>query len=413
MAVPARISTLDPVNLAVYFHIFATILGLGVVAPALPDIRDEFGVSYAQVTLVFSVFALARLFVDLPAGYLTTRIPGVALLCGSAALVGAGTFACGLAPNFLALLGMRAVVGAGSAIASTVGMTVLAQRADPRKMGQAMGMYHTALILGTLISPGLGGLIADLAGWRVAFYVSALAAMTSVGVTLTVLRRVPASRTVPQPVTSADGRRLTYRSATVLVWPALVATFGIFFIRNAVGSTVFPLYGRDEVGLAAGQLGAILTLNAIISAMLTTPAGMAADRWGSRALLYPGFAFAAAGGLLLTTVDSLAGFAFASAVFSLAALNNSVPSSMIAASADAGSRGMLLGIYRFVGDLGFTAGPLAMGFVLNAAGFGAGAWLAAGVAAAVIAVLALQAHASQRRPGMVVQPAREEQPIVP
>jgi len=409
--VAARVRNLDAVNLAVYFHIFATILGLGVVAPSLPDIRDEFGVSYAQVSLVFSVFALARLFVDLPAGYLTTRIPGVALLCGSAALVGVGTFACGLAPNFLALLGMRAVVGAGSAIASTVGMTVLAQRADPRKMGQAMGMYHTALILGTLISPGLGGFIADAAGWRVAFYVCAFAALTSVGVTLTVLRRVPESRSVPKPSAVADGRRLTYRGAAVLIWPALIATFGIFFIRNAVGSTVFPLYGRDEVGLAAGQLGAILTLNAIISATLTTPAGMAADRWGSRTLLYPGFAFAAAGGLLLTTVHSLAGFALASAVFSFASLNNAVPSSMVAGSADAGSRGMLLGIYRFVGDLGFTVGPITMGFVLNAAGFAAGAWLAAGVAASGVGVLAVQVWASGRRHSTRAPTAlREEQP---
>jgi MFS family permease len=276
-------------------------------------------------------------------------------------------------------------------------------------MGQAMGMYHTALIFGTLISPGLGGLITDAAGWRVAFFVCAFAALTSVGVTLTVLRRVPGSRAVTKPAASADGRKLTYRSATVLIWPALVATFGIFFIRNALGSTVFPLYGRDEVGLAAGQLGAILTLNAIISATLTTPAGMAADRWGSRALLYPGFAFAAAGGLILMTVDSLAGFAFASAVFSLASLNNSVPSSMIAASADAGSRGMLLGIYRFVGDLGFTVGPITMGFVLNAAGFDAAAWMAAAVAASVIAVIAVHGRASQRRPAATLQPVREEQ----
>jgi len=413
MSPAARIRNLDPVNLAVYFHIFATILGLGVVAPALPDIRDEFDVSYAQVSLVFSVFAFARLFVDLPAGYLTTKVPGVALLCGSAALVGIGTFACGLAPNFIALLGMRAVVGAGSAIASTVGMTVLAQRADPKKMGKAMGMYHTALILGTLISPGLGGLIADLAGWRVAFYCCAFAALTSVGVTLLVLRRVPESRKVPQSVPNADGRKLTYRSATILIWPALIATLGIFFIRNAVGSTVFPLYGRDVVGMEVGQLGAILTLNAIISAALTTPAGMAADRWGSRALLYPGFAFAALGGLALTSVNTLAGFAFASAIFSLASLNNSVPSSMIAASADAGSRGMLLGIYRFVGDLGFTIGPITMGFVLNSAGFGAAAWLSAGVAVLVVAILAAEARV--KRPQLLAgpaQPVREEQPGV-
>ncbi len=395
---------LDAIGLAVYFHVFATILGLGVVAPALPDIRAEFDVSYAQVSLVFSVFAFARLFIDLPAGYLTTKVPAVALLCGSAALVGIGTVACGLAPSFAVLLAMRAIVGAGSAIASTVGMTVLAQRADPKKMGQAMGMYHTALIAGTLISPGLGGIVAGLAGWRVAFFVSGAAALSSVAVTLLVLKSVPESRVVPRAAASA-GRTLGYFSASRLVWPALVATFCIFFLRNAIGSTTFPLYGRDEVGLGAGQLGAVLTVNAVISALLTTPAGMAADRWGGAPLLCLGFTFAAAGAVVLTTVDTVAGFAAASAIFSFASLNNSVPSSMIAASADPASRGMLLGIYRFVGDLGFTAGPLTMGFVLNSSGFGATAVLAVLVASGAIAAAILQARPARAAPQTASTPA--------
>lgn len=384
-----------------YFHIFATILGLGVVAPALPDIRAEFDVSYAQVSLVFSVFAVARLFIDLPAGYLTTKVPGVALLCGSAALVGLGTLACGLAPSFAVLLAMRAIVGAGSAVASTVGMTVLAQRADPKKMGQAMGMYHTALIAGTLISPALGGIVAGLAGWRVAFFVSGAAALSSVVVTLLILKSVPESRIVPHAAVLA-GRQLGYFSASRLIWPALAATFCVFYLRNAIGSTAFPLYGRDQIGLGATQLGAVLTVNAIISAVLTTPAGMAADRWGGSLLLCLGFAFAALGAVVLTTVDTMAGFAAASAIFSLASLNNSVPSSMVAASADTASRGMFLGVYRFVGDLGFTAGPLTMGFVLSSAGFGAAAVLAVVVASGAIATVLLQrthAHLPARPAG--------------
>ncbi len=411
-ALNRRVRSFDPVRLAVYFHIFATILGLGVVAPALPEIRAEFGVSYTQVSLVFSVFAFARLFVDLPAGYLTTRFPGMALLCASAALVGIGTFACGLAPSFIALLGMRAVVGAGSAIASTVGMTVLAQRADPNKMGQAMGMYHTALIGGSLVSPGFGGIIADLAGWRIAFFCCAGAALTSVAVTLMVLRRVPDSRSVPRPSAHAGPERLSYLRAGRLVWPALVATFGIFFLRNAMGSTVFPLYGRDEVGLAVGQLGIALTLTAVVSAIVTTPAGMAADRWGSSALLCLGFIFAGAGALVLTTAETLGGFLVASAVFSLASLNNSVPSSMIAASTDPRSRGMFLGIYRFIGDLGFTLGPLTMGVVLSVGGFSAAAWVGAGVAAIMLAVVAVQGASVQRSRHAVPAPPSAEESAV-
>jgi MFS family permease len=224
--------------------------------------------------------------------------------------------------------------------------------------------------------------------------------LTSVAVTLFVLRSVPESRVVPRSEPDGSGRKLTHWGAARLIWPALVATLGIFYLRNAIGSTAFPLYARDEVGLGAGQLGAVLTVNAVISALLTTPAGMAADRWGSRPLLCLGFAFAGLGALTLVTVDTMAGFVVASAVFSFASLNNSVPSSMIAASAEAGSRGLLLGVYRFVGDLGFTIGPITMGFVLNGAGFGAAAWLAAAVAGASIALALLQGRSQSHAPAV-------------
>lgn len=58
---------------------------------------------------------------------------------------------------------------------------------------------------------------------------------------------------------------------------------------------------------------------------------------------------------------------------------------------------MLLGIYRFVGDLGFTVGPITMGFVLNSAGFGAAAVLASCVAGLAIAVTLVQGRGRARR----------------
>ncbi len=386
---PFRSGRADPVNLTVYFHIFSTILGLGVVAPALPEIRDEFGVSYAEVSLVFSVFAVARLFVDLPAGYLTTRVPGLALLCLSAALVGTGTLASGLAPNFEFLLGTRLVVGAGSALASTVGMTVLAQRAPAARMGKTMGMYHTALIAGALISPGLGGLIAAQAGWRVAFFVCAAAALTSVFVTFFAFRRWPTNpqERVPGQAASRHAAQPPAR-LVLMLWPAFLATFGLFFMRNA-GTTLFPLYGKDEVALGTAAIGGVLTMNAIVSATLTTPAGMAADRWGSTVLLVPGFIAQAAGAICLLFASTFTGFVLASLVFSLGAMVNSVPSSMIAASTGPASRGLVLGAYRFVGDLGFTAGPLTMGFLLNQYGFGAASITASALLMSILAVIVL------------------------
>jgi predicted MFS family arabinose efflux permease len=118
--------------------------------------------------------------------------------------------------------------------------------------------------------------------------------------------------------------------------------------------------------------------------------------------------------MVLTTAESMGGFVLASAIFSFASLNNSVPSSMVAAATEAGSRGMLLGIYRFVGDLGFTAGPITMGIVLNGAGFTAAAWLSAVIATLAIVLALAQAPGRPRAaPQPALTPAREDGGVGP
>ena len=89
--------------------------GQGVVGPVLPLYARDFGVSATMVGLTLTVFALARLILNIPAGLIADRFGRRVLLIGGPILTSIGMFGSGFAGDIWSLLIWRFVAGAGSA----------------------------------------------------------------------------------------------------------------------------------------------------------------------------------------------------------------------------------------------------------------------------------------------------------
>ncbi|MHB8993047.1 MAG: MFS transporter, partial [Chloroflexota bacterium] len=59
---------------------FTVQMGMGIVAPVLPDLMRDFSLSALQVGMVITAFGLARLATDLPLGLLLDRVKRAYLL---------------------------------------------------------------------------------------------------------------------------------------------------------------------------------------------------------------------------------------------------------------------------------------------------------------------------------------------
>ncbi len=70
-ATPARIGR-DSYLLGV--SLFLLIAATNILTPLLPDIRNDFGVSIATAGIIVGSYGLARLVIDLPAGFVVDRI---------------------------------------------------------------------------------------------------------------------------------------------------------------------------------------------------------------------------------------------------------------------------------------------------------------------------------------------------
>ena len=164
-------------------------------------------------------------------------------------------------------------------------------------------------------------------------------------------------------------RRLPWNRSFVTV---LLVNGVYLWIIGAVFQTLVPLFGTSEhVGLSIEGVGLALGVATLTELVALYPAGRASDRRGRRAVLIPALA-----GLALTT--ALIGQASAPLAFILAlgalgvasGYSGVPPAPMLSDVTPEEVKGTAVGVFRFVGDLGFVLGPLIAGWSAGSFGFG-------------------------------------------
>ena len=125
-----RIQDLEKL-LVLCFATFLVMTGQGVVGPVVPLYARDFGVSASVVGLTLTVFALARLILNVPAGLIADRFGRRVLLIGGPILTSIGMFGSGFANSIESLLVWRFVAGAGSAFYMSGALIYLIDIAPP------------------------------------------------------------------------------------------------------------------------------------------------------------------------------------------------------------------------------------------------------------------------------------------
>jgi MFS transporter, DHA1 family, multidrug resistance protein len=385
-------------------------LGFGLIVPVLPIFARSFGVPAAQVGLLVSAFALVRLFCDVPAGRLVDRLGSGRAVAVGTAIVGISSAAVGLASSFTQLVVLRGLGGVGSALFSSGLMAYILTVVPPERMGRAMGLYQGAFLLGSAFGPTVGGLTADALGLRGPFFVYAGFCAAATAVALLVLRP-PASRPGAghaadgEPAEAASGLAAARRgrafpgqhgaTATSGTAPAprlrpsrglcaaLGAGFALWWLLGGFRFALVPLYGQERLGLDSAAIGLGITASAITNVVTVWPGGWAADRWGRYVVGVPAFlGLAGAAGLFLLAQD-FTGFLVANALFgAIYGVAGVIPGTLLADAIPRDRAGSASGLNYVANDLGSVIGPVAVGVVLDVAGYGSA--IALSVAPAVL-----------------------------
>jgi len=345
---------------------FVVMLGYGIIAPVLPLYARSFGVGYDSVGLLVAAFGLARLFFDPFAGNLVDRYGPRAMATTGSIIVGISSALAAIAPNFPLLVVFRGAGGAGSSIFFAAVLSYVLAVAPKDRVGQVMGVYFGAFNIGIILGQPVGGVIARLFGLASPLMVYAGSCFLSAWLFL---------RWMHDPVREAPDDAAP-RGLRAIRWDrpfvtTLVVNAAYSWFIAAVISTLIPLFGHDRVGLSEIGIGAALAVELLAELVVLFPAGRAADRLGRKHVLVPSLLTLGASVAVLGLAGAPSWFFLAMVPLGIASGVAGVPPAvMLSDVMPARASGTAVGIFRFVGDLGFLSGPLVAGVVAARYGFG-------------------------------------------
>lgn len=170
-AVASRVLPVFAMMLFVGFNLRTVILG---VAPILPSIQHDLGLSYTVAGLLTSLPVLVMGGMAWPAALLTARVGERRLVALGLALLAAGTILRGVWPVTVPLFAFTIVLSVGIALAQTP-MPALAREWFPLHVGLALALFSDGLMIGESVAATVTGpLVAHVFGshdWAASFYV--------------------------------------------------------------------------------------------------------------------------------------------------------------------------------------------------------------------------------------------------
>jgi MFS family permease len=145
-----------------------------VLAVALDDIRESFGVSDAVVGLLPMAVIFIIGLLSLPAGNLADRMNRTRILAAGSVIWGSAGLLAAVSVNFVQLFFTRALLGVGQATINPTHASLLSDYYPVRMRGRVLGYHRAANPLGQVLGAVIGGAIIAAVGWRWGFVAAAV-----------------------------------------------------------------------------------------------------------------------------------------------------------------------------------------------------------------------------------------------
>ena len=341
--------------------------GQGVVGPVLPLYARDFGVSATMVGLTLTVFALARLILNIPAGLIADRFGRRVLLIGGPILTSIGMFGSGFAGDIWSLLIWRFVAGAGSAFFMSGALIYLIDIAPPDLRARYVATNQWALSVGVALGPGLGGLVAERWGRAAPFHLVGVIALFAA---VYAVFRLPETRRSSSPELKDESpAREAARIARSGPFLAIAFVTGtIFMTRAGTRATLVPLHADETLAWGPGELGLVFTVTGVMTLFTFCQATWATENIGRASGILFSAMTAALGTFVIGSSSTPMWFVLGNVILTLGTgTAGPAPAAFVADLFPERMRGLGVGLYRSAGDVGFVLGPPALGSMSDTA----------------------------------------------
>jgi DHA1 family bicyclomycin/chloramphenicol resistance-like MFS transporter len=358
-------------------------VAMHIFVPALPHAAEELHASAASMQMTLSLYILGLAFGQLFYGPIADRFGRRPTLMGGLVLYMIAGLAAGLATGATSLIAARLFQALGGCAGLVIARAVVRDTAPPAEATRRLAVMNLMVTLGPGVAPLIGGLLADVTGWRSIFLL--LVALGAVNL-LFVWRLMPETN---PPGVNSDMRALARNYGLLLRSPAFYgfsigggcATTSLYAFIAAAPFIFAHQLGRPthEAGIYLALLVSGVWLGSVTTSRLIAKVSMV--KLMVRANL---LSVLAAGAFLLTVVTgnlSVAGTIACLFLFSLGVGMAAPPALALSVSVQPKVIGSASGLYGFI--------QMAVGAICTAlAGLGDDPALAAGIVLAVSGLVA-------------------------
>jgi MFS family permease len=270
---------------------FLEALLFAALAPLLPQLEEDLGLSKGGAGLLTSAYAAGAFVGAVPSIWAARRLGVKATVVSGLILLALSSAAFVDPESAWLVFSARIGQGAGSAFAYTGALAWLTTVAPPERRGEAIGVAFGAIFTGELAGP-VAGAAAASAGLATVFVTIAAVTLVLAALAAT-LRGPPARGRSRPPLTALAGMRVVRLGAWLIALAAVA--LGILGV-------LAPLR-LDALGWNATAIGAVFAIAAVLQAIVNPAVGRAADARGDIGPLKLALALAAAASALLVLDD--------------------------------------------------------------------------------------------------------------
>jgi len=348
------------------FTLLVVMLGFGIVIPIMPFYIENLGAGGTELGLLAASYAVMRLIFGPVWGRLSDRVGRKPILMIGILGYGITMFWFGMATRLWVLFLARSLSGILSSATSPTTMAYIGDSTSEEERGRGMGILGAAVGLGTILGPGIGGLLGGESLSTPFFIAGGMSILALVFIVLWLPESLPEGvRITPGRDRSSSGRGRW----TAMLRGSMGVLLGVGFLVSyamTVFYGIFGLYALEKYGYGPDQVGLIFMVVGLVSALAQgVLTGPLTRRWGEAAVIRVTLLGIAVCFVLMSLASSYAVILAAISLFTLAtALLSPVVSAMISKQAEL-EQGTVMGISNAIMSLGRAAGPMWGGIALD------------------------------------------------
>ncbi|QFU81345.1 MFS transporter [Natronorubrum aibiense] len=384
-------------------------LGVPLVSPTLPVVRDTFGVSEVTASLLISAYFVAGIVLSPFIGALADRLGRRLVLAASLVVFGLAGGVIVVAPSFTTVLLVRIVQGTASAGIFVATVTIIGDTFEDAQRNAVLGINTAVLSVGAAIFPVVGGVLVAIS-WDAPYLLYLLA--VPLGVLAWRVLEAPdrddrgdrtddtepgVDRVAAPDGGTADGtisldtgyaRGVLAAVGTGSVLAMFLATFAAELLLFGAILTAVPFLLVGSYGLTPAVVGGVLLLSEGVSVVVSAANGRFARRATNATLVAVGFVCLAVGLAVAWLATSVLAIAAATGIIG-AGIGLVLPSVDAEVSDRVTSQYLAgaLSLRNSTTFLGRTLGPVAFAGVATTTGYAPLLFASAVVALAVAAVV--------------------------